>query len=467
MTERRLATDLIARFSRITWITLTSYAVLVIGVFAAANEISLGRSLGQTATVIESLLDLYADPGGDRTTVAPNMLADQLVGMGARFIITRTTPSAEGSRSVYFLSSTMPAKRIETLGPDATAEVIHAEIARAVAERGRWRYKLHHMHSGEFDIFVAGSRQTGLFAVAGLGAAALILLPLAALTARRSTQSTVSRALEPVERVRRETQEIGPNDLSRRVGEPTGVTEVTQIATSINRLVSRVEESQRTLEAFTADASHELRTPLTHLRAQVQWALDERRANEEMREALAAIGGEVDRTSKLVEDLLLLARGDNRALAVERQRFAVTSITNEIAEIAEAMATGRNIVIENEVADEVHAVGDPVYTRQVLLNLAANAVRHTESGTVRISSTQVPGHTAISVADDGEGIPLDDLPHVFDRFYRVEKSRSRAHGGVGLGLAIAKMLTELQEGTIEVESDPGHGSTFVVRLPPG
>jgi heavy metal sensor kinase len=465
VTERRLAADLVARFSRVTWITLVSYALVVVVVFASVSEVSLGRSLAQTAIVIESLLGLYADPGGERTTVAPDMLADQLVGMGARFVITRTASSVEGGSSVYFLSSTMPAQRIETLGPNATADEVQAEIASAVVARGRWRNKLHHQRSGEFDIFVAGSRQTSLFAVAGLGAAALTLLPLAALAARRATKTAVNRGLEPVERVRTETQAIGPQDLSRRVAEPTGVAEITQLANSINRLVARVETAHCALEAFTADASHELRTPLTYMRAQAQWALDKQRTAEEMREALTAIGGEVERTGKLVEDLLLLARGDNRALAVRRERFDAAAIARETVEITEAMAVGQEIVVQSEIDGPVYALGDADHTRRVVLNLAANAVRHTLRGAVTVGARQEQGTIAITISDTGEGIPAAELPHVFDRFYRVEKSRSRTYGGVGLGLSIARMLTELQGGTIEVESEPDRGSSFVVRLP--
>jgi signal transduction histidine kinase len=464
MSERRLATDLVARFSRLTWVTLTGYALVVIAAFAVLSEISLNRSLLQNATVIESLLGLYADPGGERTTVAPDMLADQLVGMGARFLITRTASSAEGMGSVYFLSPTMPAKRIETLGPDATADEVHDEIARAVAERGRWRYRVYHRRSGEFDVFVAGSRQPNLLTLAGLAVAALALVPLAALSARRATRATVEMALAPVERVRAETRAIGPGELSRRVGVPTGVAEITQIAETINRMVARVEESHAALEAFTADSSHELRTPLTYLRAQVQWSLDEQRTPDEMRDALAAIGTEVERTSKLVEDLLLLARGDG-ALGADRERFDVAPIACETKEIAEAMATGHDLTIRNEITEPIYVLGDPDHTRRVLLNLATNAVRYTERGSVTIGVVPEGHRIGITLRDTGDGIPPEDLPRVFDRFYRVEKSRSRAHGGVGLGLAIARMLTELQGGTITVESAPGEGSTFVVWLP--
>ena len=465
MSERALAGDLIARFSRLTWLTLSGYAVVVLVAFAVLGEVSLSRSMGQTSTVIESLLGLYAQPGGERSTVPSDSLAAQLVGMGARFIITRTAPAENGGSSVYFLSPTMPAKRIESLGPGATPDAIRAEIVGAVAQRGRWRYRVQHRQAGEFDIFVAGSREPQLIALAAMAGLALLLLPAAALAARRATRRAIARALAPVHRVRTETLTIGPSELNRRVTAPTGVTEVTQIAESINRLIERVEASHRALEAFTADASHELRTPLTFLRAQAQWALDTRRTADEMRDALGAIGGEVERTSKLVEDLLLLARSDNHALAIVRHPFDLAPIAAEAREIAEAMAHGRDVQIVNGVGGPTLANGDSHYTRHVILNIVTNAVRHTATGTVTLGVRHDPSRVALTVRDTGEGIAAGDLEHIFDRFYRVEKSRSRDHGGVGLGLAIARMLTELQGGTISVESTIGVGSVFSVWLP--
>jgi len=465
VTEQRLARDLVARFSRLTWATLSGYALVVIAAFAILGEVSLGRTLGQTAAVIESLMGLYADPEGERMTVASDSLAGQLVGMGARFMITRTAPTADGEPSVFFLSPTMPAKRIEALGPGATPDEVTAEIVRAVAERGRWRYRILHRRAGEFDIFVAGSRQPHLIGLAGVAGVALLLLPVVALATRRATGTSVGIALAPVERVRSETQAIGPDDLSRRVAAPTGVIEISQIAEAINRLIARVETSHRALEAFTADASHELRTPLTYLRAQAQWAMDERRTPDEIREALAAIGTEVERTSKLVDDLLLLARSDNRALDIERKSIDLSAIACEATEIAEAMATGRDLAIHNEIRESVFAIGDPHYTRQVVLNIVINAVRHTDRGSVTLTLLRDDDMVGIAVRDTGDGIPPEDQPHIFDRFYRVEKSRSRAHGGVGLGLAIARRLTEIQGGTISLDSTVGEGSVFTVSLP--
>jgi signal transduction histidine kinase len=465
MSERALAGDLIARFSRLTWLTLSGYAGVVLVAFAVLGEVSLSRSMGQTATVIESLLGLYANPGGERSTVPSDSLAAQLVGMGARFIITRTATAEDGGSSVYFLSPTMPAKRIESLGSGATPEAIRAEIIRAVAERGRWRYRVQYRQAGEFDIFVAGSREPLLIALAAMAGLALLLVPVVAVATRLATRRSVERALAPVQRVQSETQAIGPHELNRRVTSPTGVAEITQIAESINRLVARIETSHRALESFTADASHELRTPLTFLRAQAQWALDRHRTTEEMRDALAAVGGEVERTSKLVEDLLLLARSDNHALEIAREPFDVSRVAAEAREIGEAMAVGRNLAVHDEIEGPVLALGDPHYTRQVVLNIVANAVRHTLEGAVTLSVHREGLSVAITVRDTGDGIAEEDLDHIFDRFYRVEKSRSRDHGGVGLGLAIAGMLTELQGGTITVESTVGAGSVFSVWLP--
>ena len=467
MSERRLATDLVSRFARVAWLTLTAYAFVVIAAFAAASEVMLRRGLAHSADVIESLLGLYADPGGERTTVAPDMLADQLVGMEGRFVITRTAPGEDGERTIYFLTPDMPAKRIETLAPGAGPAAVADALRRAVAARGRWEYRLLHRQAGEFDIFVAGSRRPAGVALLGVAGAVLLLLPVAGLTVRRATSGAVARGLAPVERVRAETLAVGPADLSRRVGVPTGIVEVTEIAETINRLIERVQRSHAALEAFTADASHELRTPLTHLRAQAQWALEPGRSEDEMRDSLSAIAAEVDRTGKVVEDLLLLARADNRELVVEHQSFDLSEIVIEVAEIAEAMAQGRPVAVQCGAGTDrpARVVGDPAHARHVALNLASNAVRYTAAGTVSFRVVRDEGRIGMAVHDSGTGIPREHLERIFERFYRVEPSRSRDEGGTGLGLAVARMLAEVQGGGITVDSTPGVGSTFTMWLP--
>lgn len=467
MSERRLANDLVRRFARVAWTTVAAYAILVLLAFGAASEWSLRRGLGHAADVVESLLGLYADPGGERTTVAPDMLADQLVGMGSRFVITRTTPGEDGGRSVYFLTPDMPAKRIETLDPGAGPNDVADLVRRAVAARGRWEHRLLHRRAGEFDIFVAESRRTYAGALIGVGAVGLLLLPIAGFAARRATRRAVTAGLGPVERVRQETLAVSPDDLSRRVTTPTGIAEVTEIAESVNRLIERLEKSHTALEAFTSDASHELRTPLTYLRAEAQWALEEGRRDDELREALAAIADEIDRMGKLVEDLLLLARGDNRELAVERVPFDLRNVAAEVVEITQAMVAGRSVAVRCDGGDEDGAIalGDQAHARQIVLSLATNAVRHTARGAVSLRLVRDPGRVGIAIADTGDGIASEHLDRIFDRFYRVDPSRSRDRGGTGLGLAIARMLAELQGGTITVTSERGVGSTFTLWLP--
>jgi signal transduction histidine kinase len=167
----------------------------------------------------------------------------------------------------------------------------------------------------------------------------------------------------------------------------------------------------------------------------------------------------------MVDDLLLLARGENRELPVARQRLDLSAIVDEVAEITQLMAAERPVTVRREVPAGVLAVGDAGFSRQILLNLASNAVRHTPVGDVSFAIVRESGRVGVRVRDAGEGIAPEHLPRLFDRFYRVEPSRSREHGGAGLGLAIAKMLAELQNGSVQVESAPGSGSTFTLWLP--
>jgi signal transduction histidine kinase len=230
-------------------------------------------------------------------------------------------------------------------------------------------------------------------------------------------------------------------------------------------MLERVDRAHRALESFTADASHELRTPLTHLRAQVQWALDDDRAPPDVGEALVAMERELERTTKMVDELLLIARGENQQLALTRAPFDLTALVAEVKEIAEAMAMGRDLAVRIAASDPVWAWGDADRARHVLLNLASNAVRYTAGGSVTFAVRYTSTVAGVSVEDTGPGIAPEHIERIFDRSYRIDQSRSRAFGGVGLGLAIARLLAELQGGTIAVESAPDRGSTFTLWLP--
>lgn len=466
MSERRLGAVLTRRFSRLTWTALAGYALLVVAVFALAAEAMLHRSLEHTADVAQSLIGAYGDSTGAPGSAMPAALADQLLDMGGRVVITRTT-NRDGMMQVYFLSPGMAAQRLEGIPASASPEDVRRTLLAAIAQRARWRYRVLHRASGVFDIYVVASREPYLVALLGLVIATAALLPVAALGATRGARTAVAEALQPLGRISGETRAIGPEDLGKRISSPTGQAEITELAESINRMLGRVDRAHQALQSFTADASHELRTPLTHLRAQVQWASAQGRTPAAMRESLAAMERELDRTTRMVDELLLIARGESRRLALARDPFDLTAVVEDVREITEAMAMSKDLDVgcTEWALAPVAALGDANRTRQILLNLASNAVRYTASGCVTFFIREDGDRVGVSVQDTGSGIAPEHLPHVFDRFFRVEQSRNRELGGAGLGLAIARLLAELQGGTIAVESVVGHGSTFTLWLP--
>src|SRR2546430_17475897 len=195
------------------------------------------------------------------------------------------------------------------------------------------------------------------------------------------------------------------------------------------------------------------------------WAAAEGRSEAETRDALAAMERVLDQTVKLVEELLLIARGENRQLALALKPFDLTAVMDEVREITEAMAVDRDLVVEATPSPPRWALGDATRTRHVLLNLGSNAVRYTPSGSITFALETNGTRVGVSVRDTGQGIPPEHVERIFDRFFRVDQSRSRDLGGSGLGLAIARLLAELQGGQITVESTLGSGSTFTMWLP--
>jgi signal transduction histidine kinase len=465
VTEPRLVTVLTRRTQRVAWTALTAFALLMVAAFAAAGEFALRRTLEHSAEVIGSLLGAYTDstraPGG----VMPAALAKQLVSMGGQVLITRTTTDADGMSEVYYVSPGMGQERLEGFPASASPEQVRQILLAAITRRSRWRFDLLQRARGPFDIYIVASRDPYLVGLAALVGAVAVLLPLAALGAGRGARQAVAATLAPLERITADTQAITPAALGTRIASPTGQAEVTALADSINRMLERVDRAHRALKAFTADASHELRTPLTLVRAQAQWALTHQREAAEVRDALMAIEREVERTTKMVEELLLIARGENRQLALARVPFDLRPIVDEVKEATEAMALDKRLAVRAELAEPAWALGDADRTRHILLNLATNAVRYTLQGEIRLHLRKDGGMVGVSVQDTGSGIAPEHLELIFDRFFRIDQSRSRELGGTGLGLAIARLLAELQQGRVTVESTVGNGSVFTLWLP--
>jgi two-component system OmpR family sensor kinase len=273
----------------------------------------------------------------------------------------------------------------------------------------------------------------------------------------------VRLGLRPLDEIVETADGIAAGDLSRRVERAEPSTEVGRLGLALNTMLDRIEESDQRLRRFVADASHELRTPLAAVRGYA--ALFGRGADkrpEDLERLMLGIGTASERMSALVEDLLLLARLDeHRPLA--REPVELDDLAAEAVEMARAVDPSHPLDL---AAEPLVVLGDELRLRQVVDNLLANTRSHTPPGTaVHVAVRRDGADALLEVADEGPGMSAEETRRVFERFYRADPSRDRDSGGVGLGLSIVSAVTEAHGGSVSVESEPGRGATFRVRLP--
>ena len=290
-----------------------------------------------------------------------------------------------------------------------------------------------------------------------------ILIGLAAVTASMFVVTLISpRLFRPLERIATLAQQFSrADDLSRRLPDTGRDDEIGDLTMALNQTLARLENLFRTQQRFLADVSHELRTPLTTIRGNVDLM---RRMGGADQESLDDIQAELDRMTRLVNDLLLLARADAGSLPIEREPVELDTILLDVYRQLSLLKKPVNVVLAE--VDQVLVSGDADRLKQLILNLSDNAVKYTPpGGTVRLSLSKTENEAHIEISDSGIGISEEDLPYIFERFYRVDKARTRAHGGSGLGLSIAKWIVDVHGGRIHVRSQSGKGTTFHVILP--
>jgi len=269
------------------------------------------------------------------------------------------------------------------------------------------------------------------------------------------------RALQPIDSIAQTAQQITKaDDLSLRIPYNGPPDELGQLTRTFNETLERLERLFNVQRRFVADVSHEMRTPLTAIRGNVD--LMRRFGYDE--ESMADIDSEARRMTRLVEDLLLLAKADAGHLPLNKNRLALDTLVREVYNQARVISDG--VAVRPGEIEPVRVIGDADRIKQLLLNLTTNALKYTpKGGSVTLSLTHDDQHARVSVAATGIGIPAKDLPFIFDRFYRVDKARSRSMGGTGLGLSIARWIADAHDGELSVTSEEGHGSTFSVTLP--
>jgi two-component system, OmpR family, sensor kinase len=278
------------------------------------------------------------------------------------------------------------------------------------------------------------------------------------------------QALRPIGRVAQTAQDIGDSrDFARRVAYRGPNDELGRLCSAFNNMLGHIQDAYQQIEnalqaqrRFVADASHELRTPLTTIRGNIGLlSAAPEVSSQDRREALEDMSGEAERMSRLVSNLLVLARAD-AGLHIAKQPVHLEEVMQEVYRQARVISNG--VALRLDQPQEAEVVGSPDYLKQLLLILVENAIKNTPSGgEVRLADPVENGYVRLTVSDTGRGIPAESLPHIFERFYQADKSRTG--GGTGLGLAIAKWIAEEHDGRIEVQSQLGAGSTFTVWLP--
>lgn len=288
------------------------------------------------------------------------------------------------------------------------------------------------------------------------------------------------RALRPVESIAATAASISASQLTGRIVPHNQYDELGQLSHTINSMLDRLDESFSELKRFTADAAHELRTPLALLRNELEVCLRKPRSAEEYRSALTSALEDTHRVCALSEQLLELARGDAGRLNAGDD-VPIAALLNDVATHVQLAAMQKGVTItlddslggvsagegeESELANGVTVLGDCLLLRRLFLNVVDNALKFTpEGGWVRIEGRSTAEEILITISDSGPGIAPEHVPHVFERFYRVDDSRATATGGTGLGLAICRNIAESHGGTISVSSTPGSGTQVCISLP--
>jgi two-component system OmpR family sensor kinase len=301
----------------------------------------------------------------------------------------------------------------------------------------------------------------------------MITVPLALMVASLGGQFLAYKALKPVDNITQTARLITSKNLNQRIKPPKVKDEIARLIETFNEMIFRLDQSFRQIKQFTSDASHELKTPLTILKGEVEVTLRKERTSPEYQQTLKSNLEEINWMSQIVDDLLLLSKVDSGELRLHKEDLNLTGILNEVVSQMNILAESKKLRIEaSNHHEEVHIFGDALRIRELFINLISNGIKYTEEeGSIHITLTKdnQPDlgnpFVKIIVSDTGIGIAKEDQERIFDRFFRVDKARSREQGGSGLGLSICKWIVEAHQGEIEVASEIGKGSSFIVKLP--
>jgi two-component system, OmpR family, heavy metal sensor histidine kinase CusS len=308
--------------------------------------------------------------------------------------------------------------------------------------------------SGQREMVESYQRDMGIVLLMGiLSSAAIVIL-------------VTKKGLRPLTAITQSTQRISIAQLQERLNPADWPRELTHLAMAFNLMMDRIEEGFTRLSQFSGDLAHELRTPITNLQGEAEVALSRPRTKEEYRRVLESSLEEFERLSRLIKNLLFLARAENPQMVIHAATIEIEDLFQDIRDFYSVSAEEKGVTICCN-SQELSLRADRQLIGQALSNLVANALRHTLPGGTITLAAQCIGHQYIqlSVSDTGEGIPTEHLPRLFDRFYRVDSARSLQTGGTGLGLSIVKSIMDLHKGQVTLTSELGQGTTVRLLFP--
>lgn len=373
------------------------------------------------------LLESAGDPIAERPLIGPDQLAGALAGATIR----RTVDTGSDHEPFRVLAIRLP-------GPGVPSVVV---VATSLEETNR--------------------------SVGRLAVLLVIAVPVALAASAAGGWLLARVALRPVARMTRAASEIGAGTLDERIDVPATADELQRLASTLNAMLERLQAAVEEKRRFVGDASHELRSPLAVMRTELDVTLMDPSLPSAARAALASVDEEVTRMSRLVDDLLVLARIDEGGLPLLLERIDLREVAENAVSSMRVLAGARGIELTLE-GGPAPAEADAARIEQVIVNLVGNAVKFTgRSGKVGVEVWSDEGGVGLTVRDTGPGIAPDLLPTIFERFVRADPARSRADGGSGLGLAICHEIVHAHGGRIWVESEPGRGSAFSFRIPAG
>jgi heavy metal sensor kinase len=456
-------------FRSLRWRLTIWYVALLCGlllVFSAGTYVAVSKLL------IDNLDDLLASQA--------RLIVDT-INLDDRELAIRNDALQIGRNTDYHLTRLYRADRTRLFDNDPN--INSAELSEAVdkALNGKQQYNLIPDHDGlrilTFPIKrgsqVVGALQVGLSledvndTMHALLKVMLVLAPAMLLLASGGGLFLANRALAPIDKITRTAQQISADDFNRRIDLHGPDDEVSRLAHTFDDMIARLQSAFEQQRRFTADASHELRTPLTAIIGQIDVALERRREAESYRGTLASVREQAQRLARMANDLLFLARSDTHAAPTAREAIDLAELLPAIVAQVESLAHARDQRLDLQQTSPLSIVcGNEDDLIRMFLNLLDNAIRYTSpGGQICVRCDQHASDIVISVADTGQGIAPEHLPHLFDRFFRIDRGRSRAQGGSGLGLAIAQNIVRAHSGKLLVESTLGQGSTFTIILP--